>query len=492
MKKVFTLLAALGVATTSAFAGGILTNTNQHVNFLRDPARDATTDIDAIYSNPAGISFMNLGWHFSFNGQSAFQNRDITSTFAPFAENADGHSAADGTRKYKGVASAPFIPSVFAVWRYNDRWTFGGNFALTGGGGKATFNDGLPSFESQVALIPALLSTYATQMNMPELASSQYSYNTFMQGRQYIFGLNFGSAYKFNKHLSGFVGMRINYVTNHYYGYVKNIKATLAGSTTLVDLNNYFSNISSQFATLAIQSQIAGNTTLATQYTKLAVATAKIASGTSDKELDCSQTGWGVTPIIGLDYKAGPLNLAAKYEFITKLNIENQSQNTTGVSSFDNGVNTPNDIPALLTLGAAYDVTSRLHVSTGYHHYYDKSASMSNDRQKALSGGTDEYLAGVEYDITPITTISAGYQKTNYGMTDAFQEDMSFYVNSYSIGMGCRFKINSHMKANVAYFQTNYGKYTKSSTNYNNTGLPGKDIYTRTNKVFGVGIDYDL
>ena len=33
----------------SSFAGGILTNTNQHAAFVRNPARFATLGIDAVY-----------------------------------------------------------------------------------------------------------------------------------------------------------------------------------------------------------------------------------------------------------------------------------------------------------------------------------------------------------------------------------------------------------------------------------------------------------
>ena len=42
-------------------------------------------------------------------------------------------------------------------------------------------------------------------------------------------------------------------------------------------------------------------------------------------ELDCDQTGWGLTPIIGVDAKFGKLNLAAKYEFKANMNIENNT-----------------------------------------------------------------------------------------------------------------------------------------------------------------------
>ena len=44
----------LFAVASSAFAGGILTNTNQSVAFLKNPARDAAIGLDGVYSNPAG------------------------------------------------------------------------------------------------------------------------------------------------------------------------------------------------------------------------------------------------------------------------------------------------------------------------------------------------------------------------------------------------------------------------------------------------------
>ena len=61
-KSLLTVSLILGTVA-SAHAGGFLTNTNQSVVFLRNPARDASIAIDAAYANPAGIGFMNTGWH---------------------------------------------------------------------------------------------------------------------------------------------------------------------------------------------------------------------------------------------------------------------------------------------------------------------------------------------------------------------------------------------------------------------------------------------
>ena len=58
MKKK-TLVASFGLMVSSlTFAGGLLTNTNQNVAFLRNPARDGAIGIDGVYSNPAGVAFL--------------------------------------------------------------------------------------------------------------------------------------------------------------------------------------------------------------------------------------------------------------------------------------------------------------------------------------------------------------------------------------------------------------------------------------------------
>ena len=47
------------------------------------------------------------------------------------------------------------------------------------------------------------------------------------------------------------------------------------------------------------------------------------------------------------------------------------------------------------------------------------------------------------------------------------------------------------MKLNVGYFWTTYKDYKRNEPeNYFNTTLPGSDTYSRTNKVFGAGIDF--
>ena len=77
--------------------------------------------------------------------------------------------------------------------------------------------------------------------------------------------------------------------------------------------------------------------------------------------LDCDQTGWGLTPVLGVDVKYGKFNFGAKYEFKTNLNIENNTKkldypdSAEGlVGPYKHGVNTPNDIPSMLSVAASY------------------------------------------------------------------------------------------------------------------------------------------
>ena len=98
----------------------------------------------------------------------------------------------------------------------------------------------------------------------------------------------------------------------------------------------------------------------------------------SDFNLDCSQEGLGITPIIGVDVNLGKWNLAAKYEFRTKIELENESANTPNVDAmmptYANGAKVRSDIPALFTIGAQYSPIEAVRLNGGFHLYFDKDA----------------------------------------------------------------------------------------------------------------------
>ena len=115
---------------------------------------------------------------------------------------------------------------------------------------------------------------------------------------------------------------------------------------------------------------------------------------------------------------------------------------------------------------------------------------MAGNRQDELTGGTNEFLLGVEYDINDKFTVSCGGQRTDYGLSDGYQQNTSFACDSYSVGLGGAWNITEKIRLNMGYFMTIYSDYTKAQDQY--LGLPysGKEVYSRTNYVVGVGVDY--
>ena len=529
MKKVKLVSLAIAMACAApSFAGGLLTNTNQHVAFNRMMSREASIGIDGVYYNPAGVVFMGEGKHLAINWQLAYQTRSIENDYPLFTNNVNNPTT---PREFKGKAFAPVIPSF--QYAYNKgRWSLQAGFALTGGGGKCTFDDGLGSFEKIVAetaiaacQLAGAVDQVASQYRVPAVftdekafgTKGQYSYNSYMHGRQYYYGLSLGAAYKFSDNFSAFAGVRGVYASTNYYGYVEDIKV---GNMPL-------------YKVLDPTKETAANI-----------------------ELSCDQSGVGFTPIIGVDFKTGKWNFAAKYEFKTRIRLKNKSVNQVpsignlpgnlrnayiaggvpeqvadailanpaisgekdangnivkpgamqmlktqfdtkldkAIGEYADGKKIAGDIPAYLALGVGYSPVNTVRVNVGFHWFDDKHATSYNNRQEKLDRGTLEYNAGVEVDVNKKITLSTGWQNTNYGLSDEYMDDKSFVVSSNSAAVGGVYHINKKMDLNVAYFHTFY-QHKKTSENVQlsaDKSINYTSDYTRNNNVFAVGLDINF
>lgn len=533
------LIATILVASafTSAFAGGMLTNTNQSIDFLRNPAREAAIGIDGVYSNPAGVAFLNEGLHMAFYWQAAWQTRTIDTTNPTFAMGVRNGGAT--TKTYEGEAKAPFVPSVMAAYNMG-KWSFQAGFAVTGGGGKCEFSDGLGSFEGAVGSVAAQLAGTSSALNaqfsplgVSIPAVTGYDCNGYMQGKQYYFGFTLGSAYKINEHLSVYGGLRMLYGVASYKAKIDQIKAVCGNDAySLIEYTEQVSNGVSEAAqkVVAGKSQIVGayGNAIASQnpglpeeqvqamaqqmaqqnetYQKLDAAQQRIeASAPALAEsaevlrvyadgvnLQSDQTGFGIAPIVGADFKYGKFNVAVKYEFRTKMPMHNEStlkqaMEIEAVNQFIDGSYMREDQPSLLAFGAQYAPVDNVRIMAGYHHFYDTHAKKYGNRQELLDGGTNEYLAGVEWDPIDRLTVSTGVQITRYGNTDDFMRDLSFVVNSWSFGIGAKYQLSDKVAVQAAYFATNYDDYTTATTS---DGIQNK--FTRTNKVLGLGCEVNF
>ena len=431
MKKVLLSVLSL-VLSSSAFAGGLLTNTNQSAAYLRNPAREGVIAIDGLYSNPAGTAFLSEGWHLSLNWQMAAQQRIMTANSPAFAAGIANNGAT--TKEFKGKAFAPVMPSIHAAYVINDKWSVSASFGVTGGGGKCEFDNGLGMFEYMIG---------------GPLAQNGigYSLEQSLTGEQYLFGLQLGGTYKITDNVAVFGGVRGVYSSNAYEGAIKNIMAM--GAVTGGQL----------------------------------VPGSMINPGLTDMILDCSQSTIGFTPIIGVDWNLGRLNLGAKYEFRTKIEYENESNNTPNVDAqfadYKDGAKVRNDIPAILSLGAQYHLLPSLRLSAGYVHYFDTDAVGSATE---VSDNTWEASFGAEYDINDKWLVSAGVRHTNYEYADNEMSDLNFNIDNYAVCIGGAYKVNEKITLNAGYMHSFYGDHDVKGT-----GL--STLYERKNDTWGVGVD---
>ena len=349
---------------------------------------------------------------------------------------------------------------------------------IVGSGGFVEYKEGVPMFNALLGgTITSLTQSLsdATQGFAPVVTPDQY--DAEMKGKQYIYGGQLNFTYKIIDCLSAAVGIRANYYDGYYRGHVKAAKSSLGELANL--------------------------------------------------SLDVDQKGWGFTPLVSVAFHTGAFTLTARYEFRTKIETKNETNslqatlNTTTlveeplaqlvvagalpaenavamaqtirtkvesslgeyIEPYQDGVRTRYDMPALLSIAAGYEFTKNLRAALEYHFFDDKNAKMANDRQKELTHGTHEILAGIEWDINKKFTVSCGGQRTDYGLSDGYQQNTSFACDSYSVGLGGAWNINEKLRLNASYFTTLYTDYNKQ-TSY------GKETYSRTNHVIGVGLDY--
>ena len=450
MKKLFLIGATALMVSSSTFAGGILTNTNQNATFLRNPARNAVIAIDGVYSNPAGIAFMPQGFHLSVSWHAAFQKRLMDVNNPLFGMNADSKGAA---RTFEGVAKAPVIPSIQAAYVINDKWSVSAQFAVGGGGGKCEFEEGLPMFEELIA--GTLMKGVATNTQLPAgSALAKYSFNQNLTGEQYFYAFQLGGTYKLMDNLSVFGGLRGVLANCSYVGAITDI----SGDVKLPEAM--------------------GGTVMP--------GVAK----SDNLTLDCSQSGFGITPIIGLDWNLGKLNLAAKYEFRTRIELENESNNSANLAAmaasvpevavYADGAKVRSDIPAIFTLGAQYEIADNFRAMAGGVYYWDKDAKGSPIKK---GDNTWEANLGIEWDVNDKILLSCGAQRTEYGFDDTDMADTNFNTSSYAVAIGGAYKFSEKMKLNIGYMHSFYDNH--EFKNANSTACD----YTRKNDAFGVSLD---
>jgi len=539
MKKMTLSLVILTSMILQVMATGLVTNTNQSAMFTRLQNRNASTGIDAVYYNPAGLTKLGNGFFVSLNNQTISQTKTVLTDFR-FLNGVP--------REYVGDVSAPLYPGVYAAYNFGNL-SLSAGFNPIGGGGGAKYKTGLPSFEMPISAIPASL----TAAGIP---TTQYSADIYFEGSSIYFGYQFNVAYKLNEQLSIGAGIRMVSANNTYKGSIENIMINPnrpgLGNGSPVLATNFFTSANKMFKDLAagatktsadinaaITAGILPSATPVTMfmatmsdadkanftqmlgaagYTDLTGLTVEnvanilagavpVFNGTADvmagnaaatqnTYADVEEKGTGFTPILSINYSpSDKFNFSLKYEFKTNLKLKTTVKDNKGAGIFKDGEEIVADMPAFLAIGAEVKPIERLSIAVTFNTFFDKKVDYSGRNKsgdKMIDRNYLEYGLGVEYGITEKFRLSAGWLGTNTGILPAYQNDQRFSSNSNSFGFGAAYRISPMIDINIGGQYSINAKYDKQYP-YTNLLISSQfynETYGKKTMIFAIGLDF--
>lgn len=544
MRKILTFFAGT-LITGSVLAGGLVTNSNQSAMFTRLLNRNASTDIDAVYFNPAGLTKLGNGFFVSINNQTIGQTQTV----------GNNYTALSGTkpREYIGTVSAPIYPGIYVVYNTGNL-SFSAGVNPVGGGGGAKYDAGLPSIESQMAdLVPLLIAK--------GIPTTQYSANIFFKGSSIFMGYQANVAYKINDMISVAAGARLVSAKNTAQGDMTNISinpnyATFGTSFTggMVLAKTFFNAGATFFNALPAQAtgaaagiqpiitagygstllangasvgmsaaaiqgiqgllkargmtdaQIGAATILSAQtnlnsagpiYLAQAAGMTAYAAKTSDTYLDAEMTGKAFTPILSVNFSPNEkLNIALKYEFKTKLNLKtNIFDGKTGGGLYIQDSVAIADLPAFVTGGINFRPIDKLMLSGSFGYYFDKKVDYDGQSDVNINQIDKNFLEfglGAEYSISDKLRVSAGWGATKTGVNSAYQSDLSYSTNTNSIGGGFGYRISPMIDINIGGEYAIYKQGTKNFNHYldETTFVPVTETYDKSTWIAAIGLDF--
>jgi long-chain fatty acid transport protein len=400
--KIFSLVLVATLLAGAVYGSNIDYLTNRSVSYIRNFARNAATEgADLVTYNPAGLVFLDEGFHLSFGNQ--FLLKDYTIEAEPFWLPTE-------TETYESTKPTLLLPDLYTVYR-TDQWAIFGSFTIPAGGGSLDYKDGIYAMSLietglQQALHPGPYSQYyfAVQSDGYIKASSMYMAGTL------------GASYAFSDLLS--MGLAGRYVS---------------GERTYDGQGDF-----------TIFGPDSGGSV--------------VPIGTSSRILDVEKSASGIGGIISLDVMPTPdLNVALRYETATSLDWETTvNENSWGVyglpdSSFTDGYKQRRDLPAVIAGGVSYRFSPQFQLSTMFNYFMLEDADQGeNDGINDNYGNGLDIGIGFDYHISPSVLASLGYLRSDLGGDKGTYTDLEYNLDYHALGGGVRYAVNDDFALNFA------------------------------------------
>lgn len=405
---------------------------------LRDPARQASTEVDAALYNPAGTAFLQDGFHVSLSGLYAYQ--PLCSYSLLNNEAADVYD-----ERIMNI-----VPSVQLVWK-KDRFSVSASFSDEGNMGRWTCAKGsipydvflqglgqglglestLDELNSNFQLMNALLMLGGYGKGLDVALDDAYRVGSadFVQS-MHNYTTRIGATYAVNNDMSVYVGAKLNYLTR-YTSVLPQIQIYRASTKQSWEAASYFSSKAEllEQGTDAFEPQ----PELAEGFRDMANSVAEVQTNA----VTDSHSAMGVTPVVGFDYNWGRVNVGAKYEFQTVIDSKEW---------------TDFKLPSNLSLGVDWAILDNLSMAFGGTAYFrtdDNYGLRGESESNAVNGNV---ALSVSYSPVKNLLVSVGQSYENYSGLWPFvtSEDMEIPNRScFATSLGGAYDITERLQLNL-------------------------------------------
>jgi len=416
-----------------AWANGIHQVTTQSPESVIYLSRNASTDIDAVYFNPAGTAFMKEGMHLYLADQALYMPVSLTATDVVKTNT---------KRDYEGKQFAPSIPSLFAAYNRelgSGHLALSGAFLMFGGGGAGKFDEGIQMFDV-MAYHPMMQGT----------PSSKFSATRFFLGPQ------FNAAYTFlDERLAVALGYRFiyGYGTDHLELYSNGALLTPGGeydSTRTGQAHGFVLSLAARplsELTLALRGEY---------HTQLNMT----ADATGDERVKGVDPSFADGGVIKMQFPAN-INLGAAYQW-------GSTALTFSASYYLN---------RLARWGRLNDA-ERTKIASQYDNGYEVSLSVA------------ERLASAPF------TVGGGYHYNVAGATTETRSQLADFPNYHSVGLGGTYHYSDDLTitlgGNAAYFvPVDVNKYPRETAISQNVAASiGTAKFSKVGYSIALGVGY--
>ncbi|MBU0970865.1 MAG: outer membrane protein transport protein [Proteobacteria bacterium] len=433
MKRIATIMIFIGfVWVHPAFSAPRFYNYMGSAEGFRTLNRNASTESDAVFYNPAGTVLMEDGLYIHFSNQTAVLLKKVEDS----THLGDMGPFPDLQPSYKCQATAMAIPYLYLTYKKENYSIFGGVFPI-GGTGTGKFDDGIPSLEFlAVGAAAGRLGTRLTPGDPGSTATGIHKVHSSIEAMTAYFAAMAGGAIAVTDKVSVAAG---------YY-------LLGAGSDAEIKIRQDLTTAANGFQSINMES-------------------------------DFEQKGSGVGVMVGMDIRPNQdWNIGMKFEYFDKMELEYHTKRDD-LGLFPDGKEIKQTLPMNFNLGVSHQLTDRLKLESSFNYSFDSETDWDGQEENMENGWSIGLAA--EYAINPDLIVSAGYLFASAPYTRASVSDLDYDLDTHCFATGASYRISPKLRGTIGVTYSR-GLEAQGMPNHMN----GVQTYNQSYLALSIGFTY--